>query len=151
MPNLKQNINGLNKSMKIVPPRSCNCRVKTECPIMETASRNRLFTKRPSRQKIITLPRPTWDSQKIISKLDIQIDKTSFANTNNRNNTELRKYIWYLKENLTEVKVKWRILKHPSSYNPTSNRYNLCLWEKYFVICKPDLASLNKRHINFIV
>ena len=33
MPNLKQNINGLNKSMKIVPPTFCNCRVKTECPI----------------------------------------------------------------------------------------------------------------------
>ena len=28
---------------------------------VETASRNRLFTKRLSRQKIITLPRPTWD------------------------------------------------------------------------------------------
>ena len=36
MPNLKQNIDGHNKSIlhdKIVPPRSCNCRVKTECPM----------------------------------------------------------------------------------------------------------------------
>ena len=36
MPNLKQNIDGHNKSIlhkKIVPPRSCNCRMKTECPM----------------------------------------------------------------------------------------------------------------------
>ena len=36
MPNLKQNIDGHNKSIlhnKIMLPRSCNCRVKTECPL----------------------------------------------------------------------------------------------------------------------
>ena len=35
MPNLKQNIDGHNKSIlhKVVPPRSCNCRVKTKCPM----------------------------------------------------------------------------------------------------------------------
>ena len=26
------------------------------------------------------------------------------------------------------------------------NVYKLCLWEKCFIICKPDLASLNKRN-----
>ena len=62
-------------------------------------------------------------------------------------NTELSKYIsfWYL--NLPKCKVPRGILKHDAtSYNPTSNRCNLCLWEKYFRICKPDLASLNKRN-----
>ena len=36
MPNLKQNIDGHNKSIlhnRMVPPRPCNCRVKTECPL----------------------------------------------------------------------------------------------------------------------
>ena len=28
----------------------------------------------------------------------------------------------------------------------TYNRCNLCLWEKYFIICKPELAALNKRN-----
>ena len=23
---------------------------------------------------------------------------------------------------------------------------NLCLWEKYFIICKPKMATLNKRN-----
>ena len=80
------------------------------------------------------------------NKKFFQNHKSSFANANKRNNTELSKYIWYLKENLTKFNITWRILKHASSYNPISNRCNLCLWEKYFIICKPDLASLNKRN-----
>ena len=62
MPNLKQNIDGHSKSIlhnKIVPPRSCNCRVKTECPLSGNCLKE--STKRPFRQKIITLSRPTWD------------------------------------------------------------------------------------------
>ena len=31
------------------------------------------------------------------------------------------------------------------SYDPASNRCKLCLWEKYFIIYKPELASLYKR------
>ena len=41
-------------------------------------------------------------------------------------------------------KVRWKIVKQAAPYNPTSKRCNLCLWEKYFIICKPTLASLNK-------
>jgi hypothetical protein len=31
-------------------------------------------------------------------------------------------------------------------YNCASNRCNLSLWEKYFIICKPKMATLNKRN-----
>ena len=39
----------------------------------------------------------------------------------------------------------WKILKQAVLHNPASKRCNLCLWEKYYIICKPALASLNKR------
>ena len=42
--------------------------------------------------------------------------------------------------------INWKILKHTRSYNPTSDRCNLCLWEKYFIICEPTIATLNKRN-----
>ena len=32
------------------------------------------------------------------------------------------------------------------SENYASNRCNLCLWEKYFIIYKPKMATLNKRN-----
>ena len=33
---------------------------------------------------------------------------------------------------------------HPRTTPPLTGV--TCLWEKYFIICKPDLASLNKRN-----
>ena len=50
----------------------------------------------------------------------------------------------------TEAKLKfritWKILKQTTPFSPVSNRCNLCLWEKYFIICRPELATLNKRN-----
>ncbi|CAH3043546.1 unnamed protein product [Porites lobata] len=37
-------------------------------------------------------------------------------------------------------------LKQAAPFNPASNRCNLCLWEKYFIFCRADLASLKKRN-----
>ena len=39
-----------------------------------------------------------------------------------------------------------RLLKQSIAYKPPSKRCNLCLWEKYFIICKPHLPTLNHRH-----
>ena len=149
MPNLKQHIDSHNKSIlhnKIVPPRSCNCRVKTECPKSGNCLKESVVY-----QAIVSTedhnPSQTYVGLKENSfKTRYSNHKSSFYNGNKRHNTELSRYIWYLKEHFTKFKVTWRILKHAASHNPTSNRCNLCLWEKYFIICKPDLASLNKRN-----
>ena len=72
--------------------------------------------------------------------------KASFTNPSKRLNTELSKHIWQLKDTKTDFRISWKILKHATTYNPASNRCNLCLWEKYFIICRPDLSTLNKRN-----
>ena len=61
----------------------------------------------------------------------------SFRDPNKRLRTELCKYIWHLKDAKTEFNVTWKILKQAAPFNPSSNR----LWEKYFIICRPDLGS----------
>jgi hypothetical protein len=38
------------------------------------------------------------------------------------------------------------ILKRAKSYSNASKRCNLCIWEKNFVLCKPDIATLNCRN-----
>ena len=149
MPNLKQNIDGHSKSIlhkKIVPPRSCNCRVKTECPLSGNCLKESVVYQGTVSTEDHHPPQTYVGLTENSFKTRYSNHKSSFANANKTNNIELSKYIWYLKENLTKFKVTWRILKDASSYNPTSNRCNLCLWEKYFIICKPDLASLNKRN-----
>ena len=58
---------------------------------------------------------------------------SSFRDANKRLSIELRKHVW-------------KILKQAAPFNPFSNRCNLCLWEKYFIICRSDLATLKKRN-----
>jgi hypothetical protein len=68
--------------------------------------------------------------------------KASFNNYEKRNSTELSKYIWNLKNNNISYSIRWKILKRTKSYSNASKRCNLCIWEKYFIICKPDIATL---------
>ena len=149
MPNLKQNIDGHNKSIlhnKIVPPRSCNCIVKTECPLSGNCLKESVVYQATVSTEDHNPPQTYVGLTENSFKTRYSNHKSSFSHANKRHNTELSNYIWSLKDKLTTFKVTWRILKHAASYNPTSNRCNLCLWEKYFIICKPGLASLNKRN-----
>ena len=65
-----------------------------------------------------------------------------------RNSTELSKHIWTLKDNNIEHFISWRILSSHSPYNSSSKGCNLCLKEKFLIICRPDLSTLNKSIMN---
>ena len=54
-------------------------------------------------------------------------------------------YIWSLKDKSIPYNIKWRKVKQARSYSNISKRCNLCLWEKYFIIYKPDMSTLNNR------
>ena len=70
----------------------------------------------------------------------------SFRHAKLRNSTELSKYIWTLKDNCIDHFISWRILSSHSPYSSASKRCNLCLREKFLIICQPDLSTLNKRN-----
>ena len=125
---------------------SCNCRVKTECPLSGNCLKESIVYQATVSTEDHNPPHTYVGLTENSFKTRYSNHKSSFSNANKRHNTELSNYIWSLKDKLTKFKVTWRILKHAASYNPTPNRCNLCLWEKYFIICKPDLASLNKRN-----
>ena len=149
MPNLKLKIDGHNKSIlrnTNVPSRACNCRQPAHCPMAG-------YFLKPSvvYQAIVT----TEDSRPAQSY--VGLTKTSFKtrygnhmpsfrDANKRLSTELSKHIWLLKGAGLDFNISWKILKQAAPFNPASNRCNLCLWEKYFIICRPDLATLNKRN-----
>ena len=69
----------------------------------------------------------------------------SFNNSKYAHDTALSKYVWRLKEAYTLYTITWKFLTKASVYNVTIKRCNLCLWEKYFIICTPHLATLNSR------
>ena len=63
----------------------------------------------------------------------------------NEHATELSKYIWNLKDRNIMYNIKWRKIKQARSYSNVSKKCNLCLWEKYFIICRPEMSTLNNR------
>jgi hypothetical protein len=58
----------------------------------------------------------------------------SFKNVTYRNNTELSKYVWNLKEKQQDFTINWSILKRTASYSSGGKRCNLCLQEKLCIL-----------------
>ena len=55
------------------------------------------------------------------------------------------KYVWSVKDKNILYNIKWQKIKQARSYSNVTKRCNLCLWEKYFIICKPEMSTLNIR------
>ena len=151
MSNIKCTIDGHNKSIltklnddKVT--KNCNCRQPDNCPVQGECTTKSLIYQatvstndnRPD-QTYVGLTSNTF-------KIRYANHKSSFCNQKKKMSTELSKYIWDLKEKKITYDIKWKILKKATAYNNTSDRCNLCLWEKFFIIYKPSLSTLNKRN-----
>ena len=77
--------------------------------------------------------------------------KKSFTYLKYEKETELSKHIWDIKKKearkMRTVKfdIKWKKIVNAKPFNPVTNVCNLCTAEKYLIIFKPELGSLNKR------
>ena len=69
-----------------------------------------------------------------------------FRHKNYRKRTSLSKYIWNLKEHNYNFQIKWKILALSKSYNPASKGCNLCTKEKFYIIFKPGISTLNEKN-----
>ena len=149
MPNLRQKINAHNKSIlhsRHDLPKSCNCREPANCPLNGNCLQSSVIHQatvetndnKPS-QTYIGLTENSF-------KTRFTNHRNSFKDHKKKLSTELSKHVWKLKEANVNFQISWKILKHAASYNPVSERWNLCLWEKYFISCRPELATLNRRN-----
>jgi hypothetical protein len=152
MPNMGKIINKHN--MNILKPTKadnknsttevmCNCRKKVECPL-----KGKCLSKDLVYQAMV----------KTVEKTEYYVGLTattfksrynnhiaSFRNESQRYATELSKYIWCLKDQNTNFTLSWNILCHAMPYSNISKRCNLCTTEKYFILCKPNMSTLNSR------
>ena len=62
-----------------------------------------------------------------------------------RNETALSKHLWK-KEEGKDFTVVWRITAKAKAYTNLIKRCNLCVTDKFFLITKPHMATLNKRN-----
>ena len=68
---------------------------------------------------------------------------SSFRLNHKKSATTLSEFIWKLKESKTEFHLPWNIIERAQPYSAATNRCNLCIAEKYFILkTKPNL---NKR------
>ena len=65
---------------------------------------------------------------------------------NNENKTRLSTHINKLKQENKNYQLKWEILDRAPTHNPVSRKCRLCLKEIYYIIFRPDSASLNSRN-----
>ena len=116
--------------------KTCNCRQKNNCPLNGNCLRSSVVY-----QATVTR------NDNNTSETYIGLTETaSFRHAKHKNSTELSKHIWTLKNDNIDYSISWRVLSSSSPYNSSSKRCNLCLKEKFLIICRPDLSSLNKRN-----
>ena len=152
MPNMKAVISSHNKNMlaqdgataaPLQQPRTCNCRNRPECPLQGNCMQENVVY-----QATVATETTTENYVGLASnfKERYRNHQTSFRHPSKRNETELSKHIWDLKDRKKSFRVKWRVLRTCKPYNNESKKCNLCLQEKYFIIFRKDLSSLNKRN-----
>ena len=151
MPNLKQIIDGANKkkikkkTSNNTAKASCNCRVRDECPLQQKCLSSAIVyqatvteVKRNKKETYVGITETTF-------KQRYANHKQSFKQEKYKTQTELSKHIWALKHQNIEHQITWKILQHAQPCKPGHQHCNLCTSEKYYIICQPEMATLNTR------
>ena len=129
--------------------RKCNCRKKSECPLNGNCQIKSVVyqatvtrTDNAHQETYVGLTPNTF-------KVRSYGHTGNFNNDNQRNRTAtaLSKYVWDLKDKNINYDINWSIVTRANSYSTSTKRCNLCITEKYFIIHKPLMSSLNNRNI----
>ena len=71
---------------------------------------------------------------------------TSFRLREYETDSELSKHLWRLKDQNTSYKISWKVIDRAPIFSPLSRVCGLCTLEKFYILFRPDLGSLNKHH-----
>ena len=126
--------------------KTCNCRQKNNCPLNGNCLQPSVIYQATVTRKDNNTSQTYIGLTENDFKTRYRNHTASFRHAKHRNSTELSKHIWTLKDNNIEHFISWRILSSHSPYNSSSKRCNLCLKEKFLIICRPELSTLNKRN-----
>ncbi len=137
MPNIKSN-----HKEEQPPSRSdkkCNCRRGTDCPLSEQCLTPCIIYQ-------ATVTRQVNQSKGMYIGLSEMEFKDRYNNHKHSfRNPELRN-VWNLKDSNCPHEIEWKLIAKSKAYSTSSKKCNLCLTEKFFIICKPHMATLNTRN-----
>ena len=147
-PNFKRIISSHNTKLtkEEQPDLPCNCRKKNPCQLEgKCRAKNVIY------QTTVTTQQTPPQIETYIGmtanefKLRISNHKKSFKRAKYINETTLSQHIWKLKNEKTKYKIKWKILARSKPYNPITGVCNLCTLEKFYILFKSELGTLNKK------
>ena len=149
-PNMKHviaahNAKVLNKQTESVK-RKCSCPRGSICPLDgECLSTNIVY------QATVTPTNPPAEAQTYVGltantfKQRLGNHKKSFNHRQYRTDTTLSDYIWKLKDDGIQYDLKWKIIDKARPFSPVTGICALCTLEKFYIIFKPELATINKK------
>ena len=150
-PNLAKTISSHNS--KILNPKvineaeiNCNCSKNTECPVDGNCQTKNLIyqttvnTNQPEKpETYVGLTAQTfkkrWDGH-----------KSSIRNRNPKKSTTLSQHIWKLEDEQKDYTLDWKIVDRGHPFSPVTGICQLCTKEKYWIVYKSNLATLNSRN-----
>ena len=156
MPNLSKIIAGHNAKvmanngddLPVQRPHNsnCNCRGGTiNCPMEDARCKDAsvmyqatLVEQGKPDETYVGVSYPSW-------KLRYNNHTASFRHRAKKGDSGLAGHIWHLKDQGRDYTLRWRALARLPSYNPSTNSCRLCLREKFTIMFKPDLSSLNQK------
>ena len=119
------------------------CRKKSDCPLEGKCLQTNVIYQATVTTETAT---ETYVGLATNFKERYRNHKTSFRHSKRRNETELSKYVWNLQNEKKPFQIKWKILKKCKPYSNINKKCSLCLNEKFIIICKKELCSLNRRN-----
>ena len=137
----------LNKDISegaVATPKECDCRKKAECPVENKCMQKGVIyqaTIRRGDSKVDTYIGLTSTS----FKERWRNHKSNFKTRNPKNATALSKHIWKLEDQRINFEISWKIVSRAKPFDPGSGVCHLCIREKYFIIYKPELSTINSR------
>ena len=127
------------------PPRECSCRNKNQCPVQ-----NKCLTENVVYQAVVERSDGVTDSYVGLTENSFKDrwtkHKSSFKTRNPKNASGLSRYIWKLDDEKINYKIEWKILCRAKPFNNASGVCRLCIREKYFILFKPEMSTINARN-----
>ena len=151
MNNIKASISNHNRRVlkdqnpSQIPSKSCNCRIKSECPL----NGNCLV------RSVVYKAQITSDNGKVVKnhigmtagpfKLRYSNHLKSLNNERYSTETELSKYAWSLKSQNKSFRIKWSVMKQVPAVCPGMKVCSLCTEEKRMIMLSDKNNTLNIR------
>jgi hypothetical protein len=149
LPNLKaqlakHNFKILNQT-KNEPPPKCNCQDPTKYPLPGKCTIDNVVYGATVKagnevQKYVGLTANTF-------KKRYGGHKQNFGSPAGRSKTTLAGHTWNLKDRSEDYTIEWEVVWRDSPFRSVTGICNLCTYEKWNIIYKPEIATLNRQQL----